>query len=171
MGVPEPMEFDDPLDGHMTAAGRPEAIGIVVKNPLEERIQELPKHFLSHTVADRRDTQRPCLAVALGDMDATQGQGLEGPILEASHQGQQVLQEIVLEESDADLVNPRRTAIAFHVAEGSEHDSRGDTPGQRMRFDLGHSRRSFLLNSMKRLTTDSIAAAVEDVYSPLFLAE
>ena len=34
------------------------------------------------------------------------------------HQGQQILQEIALIELDADLVDPRRTAITSHVAEG-----------------------------------------------------
>src|SRR4051794_28188051 len=130
IGVPEPMEFDDPLDRPMTVACRPETVGVVVKDPLKERTEELPQHLLSNTVADRRDTQRPRLAVTLGDMDATQGQGLESPVLEATHQGQQVLQEIALIELDADLVDPRRTAIAFDVAEGFEHEGLSYTPGQ-----------------------------------------
>ena len=49
-----------------------------MKDPLEERTQELPKHLLSNAVADGGDTQRPRLAVALGDVDTSQGQGPEG---------------------------------------------------------------------------------------------
>ena len=46
------------------------------------------------------------------------------------------------------------TAITFDVAEGFEHDGLSNAPGQRMSFDLGQSVDPFLLNSMKRQTTD-----------------
>ena len=42
MGVPLPMEFDDPQHGLMTVACRPEPVGVVVEDPLEERTQEEP---------------------------------------------------------------------------------------------------------------------------------
>ena len=140
MGVPLPMEFQDPLHGHMAAACRPEAIRVVVKQPLEERAQEEPKHLLSNPVADGGDPQRACLARSLGDMDAPQGEGLESPVLQVAHQGQQVLFEVDLEHRDADLVNPRRPAIPPDVAEGEMHEGRGDPSRQRVVLDLGHKR-------------------------------
>ena len=72
--------------------------------------------------------------------------------LELPHQGQLILFEIVLVQSNTDLVDPRRAAIAFHVAEGGVHDVRGDAPGQRMSFDLGQDTAPFLLNSKERST-------------------
>jgi DNA invertase Pin-like site-specific DNA recombinase len=49
------------------------------------------------------------------------------------------LKEISLKQTDADLVNPRSTAIAFDVAKGGEHQGLGDPSRQRMSFDLGHT--------------------------------
>ena len=70
-----------------------------MKQPLEERAQELPKHLLGNPVADGRDPQRACLARSLGDVHAPQRQGLKSPCLEVAHQGQQVLFEVGLEQS------------------------------------------------------------------------
>lgn len=109
-----------------------------MKDPLEERVQELPEHLLSNAVADCWNTQWARLAIALGDMDAAQGVGSERPVLELPHQGQLVLYEILLVQRNTDLINPRRAAITSHVAEGGVHDGRGNTPGQRVCFDLGH---------------------------------
>lgn len=81
MGVPLLTEFQHPRHRPMTVACRPEPIGVVVEDPLEERTQELPEHFLSNAVADSGDTQGPGFAVAFGDMDPTQGEGPERPIL------------------------------------------------------------------------------------------
>src|SRR5258707_11972136 len=99
MSVPLPLEFQHPFDGLMTVACRPEAIGVVVEDPLKERTQEEPKHLLSNAIADGGDTQRTSFPVPLGDVDAMQRQGPVSPVLEPSHQGQQVLLEIALEQS------------------------------------------------------------------------
>ena len=94
---------------------------------------------MSNAVADGGDTERPGFPVPLGNPDTTQGQGFESPALELPHQGQQVLIEVFLEQTNADLVDPRRTAIAFDVAKRGEHQGLGDPSRQRMRFDLGHA--------------------------------
>ncbi len=64
-----PAEFDDPHDGHMTVSPRPEAVGVVVKDPLEERTEELTNHLLSNAVAHSGDAQRSGFAIAVGDVD------------------------------------------------------------------------------------------------------
>jgi hypothetical protein len=110
-----------------------------VKHPLEERAQELPKHFLGNPVADGGDPQRACLAWPLGDMHAPQGVGLESPFLEVVHQGQQVLFEVGLEHSDADFVDPRHAPVASNVPEGAVQEFQGDPSRQRMSLDLGHN--------------------------------
>jgi hypothetical protein len=60
------MEFEHPRDGRMTVAGRPEAMGVRVEDPLEERTPEEPQHLLSNAVADGGDTQRAGLPAPLG---------------------------------------------------------------------------------------------------------
>ena len=147
MEVPEPMEFQDPLDRHVTVAFGPEAVGVVVKDRLEERTEEEANHLLSNAIADGGDAQRTGVAVAFGDVDATQGQGLVGPVLEASHQGQQVLFEIAREQLDADLVDSGRSSVAFDVPKSDPHQFRSDPSRQRVRLDLGHLAGPFLLNS------------------------
>jgi hypothetical protein len=139
LGVPLPMELQHPLHGPMTVACRPETVGVVVEDRLEERTQEEPQHLLSNAVADGGDTERPGFPVPLGNPDTVQGQGLESPALELPHQGQQILPKIVLEQTNADLVDPRRTAIPLDVAKGAEHQGLGNPSRQRMSFDLGHT--------------------------------
>jgi hypothetical protein len=70
MAAPLLMEFDDPLDGQLAAASRPEAVRIVVKDPLEERTEELANHLLSNAVAHGGDAQRTGFAVAFGNVDS-----------------------------------------------------------------------------------------------------
>lgn len=50
------MEFDDPLDSHVASASRSEAKRVVVKDPLEERTQELTNHLLSNAVTHGGDS-------------------------------------------------------------------------------------------------------------------
>ena len=121
--VPVPMEFQDFFHGHVTVAAGPEPVRVVMKHPIEDRTQEKPKHLLSNAVADGRDPQGPGLPRSLGDLHAPQGQGGKLPFLQATHQGQQVLLEVGLEHGDADLVDPRRTAVTFDVAEGISQGS------------------------------------------------
>src|SRR6202022_2687824 len=87
---------------------------------------------------DGGDPQRACLAWSFGDMNAPQRQGLKCPRLEVAHQGEQVLFEVGLEHSNADLVNPRRTPVTFDVPESTAHKDTGDPSRQRVSLDLGH---------------------------------
>ena len=132
------MEFEDFAHGHMAVATGPEPVRVVVKQPLEERAQEEANHLLGHPVADGGDPQRTRLALTLGDMDATQGEGFIRPILQTPHQGEQVVYEVALEGLDALPVNPRGPAIPPDVAEGEQQESQGDPSRQRMVLDLGH---------------------------------
>ena len=137
--VPLPMELSHPRNRLMTVASRSEAVGVVVKDLLEERTEEAPEHLLSNAIADGGDTQGPGFAIAFGDMDASQGEGPKGPVLESRRQGQDVVEDVFLEQRDTDLINPRCPAITFHVAEGLEDRPFGDPPGQRVRLDLDHT--------------------------------
>jgi len=67
-----------------------------VKDPLEQRTEELTNHLLSNAVADSGDTQGPGFSRFLEDVDAAQRAGLVSPVLQLPHQGQQVLCEILL---------------------------------------------------------------------------
>ena len=71
-------------------------------------------------------------------MDTTQGEGSVRPILQAAHQGEQVVFEIAREGSDALPVNSRSPAIPPDVAEGELHEGQGDPSRQRVVLDLGH---------------------------------
>jgi hypothetical protein len=62
------MEFDDPLDGHVASASGSETIRVIVKDPLEERTQELTDHLLSNSVTHSGDAQRARFTVAFGDV-------------------------------------------------------------------------------------------------------
>jgi hypothetical protein len=64
------MEFDDPLDGHVASASRSETERIVVKDPLEERTQELTDHLLSNAVTHGGDSQGTSFPITLGDVDS-----------------------------------------------------------------------------------------------------
>src|SRR5207302_7980545 len=81
ISVPLPMEFDHPCHGHVAVPLGPEAIGVVMKDPLEERTQELATDLLSNSVADCGDSQGTGFAVAFGDVNATQRAGLKSPVL------------------------------------------------------------------------------------------
>jgi hypothetical protein len=92
MLVAASLEFQHPSHGHVTAPERPEAEGVVMEDPLEERVQETANHFLSNAVGDCGNTQGsgfPC--VSFGDVDASQGEGLIGPVLQATLERGQVL--------------------------------------------------------------------------------
>jgi hypothetical protein len=58
------------------------------------------------------------------------------PILQASHESQQVLVEIILEQLDADLVDPGGSPVAFDVPESGPHQFGSDPARQRVSFDL-----------------------------------
>ncbi len=89
-----------------------------MEDPLEERTQEEPKHLLSNAIADGGDTQWPSFPGLLEDVDATRRQRPVRSVLKSSHQGQQVLAEIALVQTDADLVDPGRSPVTFDVPEG-----------------------------------------------------
>src|SRR3990172_6057171 len=80
--VPLPPEFEHPLDRLMTTSARPEAVRVVVKLSLEDRVQEATNHLLSDPITHSRDSQRPKLAGAFGNVDPPRGQRLERPCFE-----------------------------------------------------------------------------------------
>ena len=126
VGVPLPMEFQHPLHGLMTVACRPEAIGVVVKDPLEERTQEEPKHLLSNAVADGGDTQRAGLARRpLGMWTRRKGRGWNVPLLRSRIRASKFCSRLASNMVNADLVDPRRAPVPFDVPEGGDASGPG----------------------------------------------
>jgi hypothetical protein len=126
----------------MAAALGSEPERIVVKDPLEERTQEVSDHLLSNAVTDSGDAQGPRFTAALVDVDSPKGLGLVCPILQATHEGQQVLIELMLEHSDADLINAGGSPVPANVSESDPHQLRRDPTCQRMSFDFLGQRRA-----------------------------
>jgi len=143
MTVPLPPEFEYPFDRLMAVAARPEAVRVVVKPSLEDRTQELPKHFLSDPITHSRDTQRPKLAGAFRDVDPPSGQRLERPCFKFPQQPVKVLIQVRLEHLDRNFVDPRGPAVSSHGAPSVVHERRGDA--SREAVDLLHFRHRFLL--------------------------
>jgi len=76
----------------VTAPKRPEAVGVVMEDALEERVQEIANHLLSNAVGDCGNAQRACFpCVSLGDVDASQREGLIGPAFQTTFERGQVL--------------------------------------------------------------------------------
>jgi len=130
------MEFSQPPQGVMTGPARSKAERVVVKERLEERGQQSAEHFLCHAIADGRNAQRALLPPAFVDVPSAGWPGLiRSSGFEVSHQSGQVLFEVGLEHLDALAVDARRSAIAFHAAEGRVHQVEGDPTRQRVVLD------------------------------------
>ena len=133
---PLPMEFHHPPHGHRTVACRPETVGVVGEERRAERTQEEPPPLLSHAVADGGDPERSGFPVPLGNPDAAPGQGLESPAREFPHPDPHVLVAILLEQTNADLVDPRHPALPLDVAKSGAPQGLGDPSRQRRSLEL-----------------------------------
>jgi len=90
--VASSLEFQHPLHGHVTAPTRPEAVGVVMEDALEERVQEIANHLLSNAVGDCGNAQRACFpCVSFWDVDTSQRKGLIGPSFQTTFERSQVL--------------------------------------------------------------------------------
>jgi hypothetical protein len=66
-----------------------------MEDALAERVQETADHLLSNAVGDCGNAQRarfPC--VSFGNVDASERQGLVGPVFQTSFERDQVLDEL-----------------------------------------------------------------------------
>ncbi|MDH3886317.1 MAG: hypothetical protein OET63_19000 [Desulfobacterales bacterium] len=69
--VPLPSQFQDFLYRIMTASSDPEAIGVVMKLRLEDRVQQAPEHLLRNAISDCWNSKRTefCPLGVLGNVD------------------------------------------------------------------------------------------------------
>jgi hypothetical protein len=111
-----------------------------MEDALAKRVQETADHLLSNAVGDCGNAQRarfPC--VSFGDVDASERQGLIGPVFQTAFERDQVLDELGLIQSDGDAIDARGSAVAFDAPEGVPKGQQVDTTCQGMCFDLGQS--------------------------------
>jgi hypothetical protein len=71
----------DLLDGILATASGPKAVALRFEPGFEPRSQGVFNHQLPHPVTDRRDAERPSLAVRLRDLDAPHRGGFPGVIV------------------------------------------------------------------------------------------
>jgi len=111
-----------------------------MEDALAKRVQETADHLLSNAVGDCGNAQRACFpCVSFGDVDASERQGLVGPVFQTSFERDQVLDELRLIQSDGDAIDARGSAVAFDAPEGVPKGKQVDTTCQGMCFDLGQS--------------------------------
>ena len=111
-----------------------------MEDALAKRVQETADHLLSNAVGDCGNAQRACFpCVSFGDVDASERQGLIGPVFQTAFERDQVLDELRLIQSDGDAIDARGSAVAFDAPEGVPKGLQVDTTCQGMSFDLGQS--------------------------------
>jgi hypothetical protein len=76
----------------VTAPKRPEAVGVLMEDTLEMRVQETANHLLSNAVGDCGNAQRACFpCVSFRNVDTSQREGLIGPSFQTTFERCQVL--------------------------------------------------------------------------------
>src|SRR5437870_11709919 len=121
----------------MTVAPWAEAVGRLVKQRLEDQLQEAANHLLGDAISNCWNTERAKVRFIFGDESAPQRERLEGAVLELPHEGVEVVGQVGLEHFDADLVNARLAPVSFDRFEGGAKQGQGDSAGERMSLALG----------------------------------
>lgn len=140
IGIDEPAEasvaeVDDSLNGLMLIATRPEPEGKVREDGFKNRLKQGFNHSLSDPVSDSGDAKRTQLPFPFGDVNPKQRQGLVlPPMLEVSHQSEQILLKVSLKHLDGDTIDASRAPIAFDGNKGLVHPGHINTTGQGMNF-------------------------------------
>jgi len=141
MLVATSLEFQHPSHGHVTAPPRPEAIGVVMEDALEERVQEVANHLLSNAVGDCGNAQRACFpCISFWNVDTSQRKGLVSPSFQTTFERDQVLYELTLVQLNGHAIDARGPSVTTNAAEGFLEFMQVDTTCQGMRFDPGQSR-------------------------------
>lgn len=124
-------------DGLMAIAALPETEGRCVEQGFKDRIEQSSYDFLRDPVANRGNSERSEFRLAFWNPDAPERERLEGAIPEIPHQGEEIFVKVGGEHRDADLVDPRRAAIAPDGLKGLVHQRGCDSPCQGMVFLFG----------------------------------
>jgi hypothetical protein len=131
------MVFENLLHRLVAVTSLAEAEGRVMKQPLEDGVEQASQDFLSHSVANGGDTQRAELSRLFRNEFPTEWKRREGAILQLPLQSLEVLDEIGLEHAEADLVDARRAAVAFDGLEGVPQQRLGNPPSEGVCFLFG----------------------------------
>jgi hypothetical protein len=94
-----------------------------VKQPFENRIEQLSHDFLRDPIANGGNTQRAFLAGLFINVPPEEGVRAVGTILELPHQSPQIFAKVILKHLDAHLVDACLASIAFHAFEGATHEA------------------------------------------------
>lgn len=114
------MALESMVDGHVSVAPLDEAKGSCVEERPEDGIEKPANDFLGDPVFDpwnAEGTELGLLSV-FGDEYPAQRERHESAAFEFTHEGQQVVREISLEQLDADLIDPGSAPVAFDRLEG-----------------------------------------------------
>lgn len=131
------MEFQDFQQSLVAIASLAEAIGCVVKQPFEDRVEQSAQGFLRNSVTDGGDAQRAELAGFLRKKFPTEWKRAEGAILQIPFQSLQVLGQVGLKHFEADLIDARCAPVAFDRFEGRLQQGQGNPPGEGVCFWCG----------------------------------
>ena len=127
---------NDLHDGHVTVASGPEAVGVIVKQWLEERVYQLSDDFLSDPASNGGNAERPEIVLVLRDIDPPKRDGLIGACFEVSHKSVEILVEIILYHLDGDLVETGRAPVLFNGFKSLAHQLRGDMSRKGVDFEF-----------------------------------
>ena len=116
------VDFPHTLECHVAGASRPEAVRIVVKQPLEQWTAQSKRLFLCHALTHVRDIRRPCATETFGDHHTPNGSWRVGSLLEVPHQRGRVLLKMSRGLLDADPIDSGFAFIASDDVKSVEED-------------------------------------------------
>ena len=131
------MEFQYLLQGLVAVASRAEAVGRAVKQRFKDRMEQSAKNLLPHSISNRGDDQRAELARLLGNILSSQGEGIEGTVLQIALQSREILDQISFKHFDADPVDACCATVAFDRLEGGVQKWQGNPPSEGVCFWFG----------------------------------
>lgn len=104
-----------------------------MKERLEYGFDDLPDHFLSGTVSDRWDAERPFWSVFPGcswDKDAPVGLRLESSLFHQSHEFVEISPEVFLIRVDGDSIDTGGAPVLFDGFKSFCHQFDCDSAGE-----------------------------------------
>ncbi len=131
------MEPQHPVERLMAVASRAEPEGRVVKQRFKDGMEQSAKSLLPHSISNRGDAQRAELARLFGNILSSQGQGIEGTILQPPLQSREILDQIGFKHFDADPVDACCATVAFDRLEGGVQEWQGNPPSEGVCFWFG----------------------------------
>src|SRR5438093_12359290 len=106
-----------------------------MKQGFEQWTEESAEHFLGNPVANGGNPQRTQFASAFLDITTQDGPRLKRPLLEVTHQRDQVLVKLLRIQLDADPIDAGFAFVALDRAKGVLHQRESDSPRERMVLD------------------------------------